>query len=135
MKPCRRLLRVAALLSVLLVVSAQCFGIGRAFHCLCTGFAVTTHADHCHDAEPCAEEAAACEDEDRHEHAAMSEPLESVTPQPVAAPELVPVLLAILPQDEVPVCARCAAALRDDRLSASRPPPSVAVTRAVEYLI
>lgn len=134
MKSCRRLLGVAALLSVLLVVSAQCFGIGRAFLCACSAELVITEADHCHDAEPCSEGAGAC-DEDRQAHVAVSEKLMSVAPGSVGAPELVPVLVAILLQHHLLAHAPRMVELRDARWHASRPPPSVAVTRAVEFLI
>ena len=79
MKSSRRLLRVAALLSVLLVVSAQCFGVGRAFLCECSGVVMMTQADHCHEAVPCSEHENECGGEERQDHAIATEELRSVT--------------------------------------------------------
>ena len=135
MKFSRRLLRVAALLCVFLVVSAQCLGVGRAFLCECSGVVMMTEADHCHDAVPCSDHEGECGSEDREDHAVTTEELRSVTPGSIAAPEMVPVLLAILPQSDRLVREACAVELRVVHSDASRPPPAVVTARAVELLI
>ena len=135
MKSSRRLLRVATLLCVLLVVSAQCFGVGRAFLCECSGVVRMTQVDHCHDAEPCSEHKNECDGEERQDHAIATEELRSVTSGSLAAPEMVPVLVAILPRSDRLVRETRAVELREVRLNASRPPPAIVTARAVELLI
>ena len=97
-------------LCVLAVVSAQLFGVGRDFLCLCSGAPVAMASDHCHGPHgakchtDAAKDGAAHNEQDsgsREDHRVVKQDVQSrpveATPQ-VIAPQ---VLLAILPLVEI----------------------------------
>ena len=132
-------------LCVLAVVSAQLFGVGRSFLCLCSGAPVAMTSDHCHGphGEDCHAEAApahsgeSCPDDgDKRTHAQVAQDFQSLAAQtePLVMPA--PVLLALLMLDDsqwakvVPV-----PALENAADLGASPPCGVAVARTIVLLI
>ncbi len=145
MKVRSHLQKLLLALGVLAVVSAQLFGVGRSFLCLCSGAPVAMASDHCHGphGEDCHENAApahsaeCCPDDgEKHTHAEVAQDFQSLAAHtdPLVLPA--PVMLAFLTLDDSERAKVVLLPALENALALGEsPPPGVAVARTVVLLI
>ena len=132
-------------LCVLAVVSAQLFGVGRSFLCLCSGAPVAMASDHCHGphGEDChagmapAHSAESCPDDgDKHTHAQVAQNFQSLAahtdPLVLTAPLMFELLML---EDSEWAKVAPVSTLENAADLRGSPPCGVAVARTVVLLI
>lgn len=132
-------------LGVLAVVSAQLFGVGRTFLCLCSGAPVAVVSDHCHGPHgtQCHQESApaqcpkSCPDDGgKQSHAEVTQDFQSVAAHADALVLTAPAMFELLTLDDsrlAKVAPVSACKIAGDLLGS--PPCGVAAARAVVLLI